>query len=409
MGNLGGVGDKTDSANNRNSRAMSVLLRVAALLVAITLTVVVGFGCRQELEDSQAIHPLPLPEESDAPVPTPTPIATNTPSPTPSPTPHTPEPLLASDFMPLESVFIAYDKDGATCDSYVEYFDEAAKCLQRRVIGAEKAPYVEVFSITDDAITLIYRRQNVGYTYNFIPTALKKGEGEVLLKSPIAVGTTWDVENGVSTITAVDIPLLLPMSGTLNAVEVTTEYADGASRTQYFSQGIGLTAQYFYDSSDQLTSAWKAAERERDRTFKQTIRFYFADQSDWSVKYMSRSLNIKSNTDIARRFSDELRKIPAGSYLVPLPARARIRSVSVDYKKGIKLDLSREFVTQLQVGRTGEKLMLQALADTFGEYFQCSAVYFTVEGQLYESPYMMFINGDEYINADTASAQRYKS
>lgn len=387
-------------------RIVTVLCCLAALLL---------FGCNPKEE--VIAQPTPAASQEATPTVRPTPAATATPMPTPTPTP-TPEPYAAADFLPMEDLFLRYETEqaGIYKDSYVEYIKKEDNALQRRTrLASEDAeagqdayePEVDVYCLQEGALVQIYHRQ-AGYTHNFISTALRKNETvEVLLKEPVSVGNSWPIEGGESEITAVDAQLSLPI-GDVSAVEVTTRYEDGSFRIRYYMRGVGLVSESIFDPQGQQTSASNLSMREIGRAFKQVIYFYFGDQSDDSIRYIRREISIKEGTSMTSRLADELRKIPSGSKLVSIPPSARIRSITPNYEGGVKVDFSEEFVTDMIADRQGELLLLQALADTFGSYYQTSKVYFTIEGENYESRYRMIRTdkGEHYV-CDVSTAQRY--
>ena len=336
--------------------------------------------------------------------PSPTPLPTLSPSPSPSPTP---EPYTVADFMPLENIFLSYVEPSTnrTFDSYVEFIinNEKKPILQRRTVSASGPLYVEVFCCIDGEYRLEYKQSNVGYTFDF--TGKTNEASQVLLKEPIVVNNSWPVKDGISTITSIDYELSIPL-GTFKAVEVTTQYDTGSTQKRYFLAGLGLVAEYHSDANGTIDSYYEASVRETDKAFVQNIRFFYADQTDNSIKY--KMVQIPLTPDISARsvFKEYLStKRPSGSTLIPMSSSVNIRSIKLG-KNTVTVDFSQELVTQMQLSHKNERTFLQALANTFGEYYQKDNVVLTIEGQTYQSRFITLLDGDSF-RVNISQASRY--
>ncbi|MGI6150733.1 MAG: GerMN domain-containing protein [Christensenellales bacterium] len=345
--------------------------------------------------------PSPTPGVDLTPSPTPelTPAPTPTPSPSPAPSP-TPIVYDIADFLPTEDLHIRYESSlsGGYIETYVEYTDEneSGRAVQHRVIStSRRSPEVRVTRCENGRIFVAYEKSGVGYTYRFLDHS--SNIEDILLMEPVEVGTSWPVDGGVRTITAVDHIIDLSI-GSYRAVEVTTSFDSSRKTLQYYVPAIGLVAEYTLENGA-YTDAYEATLLSSDQGFSQLIRFYYAQPLTDTVRYESRSVNIKPNSSMGSRFVNQFRRVPSGKGLLALDGLS-IRSIRLDSKGYVHVDFSSSLTRIVSsVGRATESLILIALTNTFCDYYQSDRLYITVAGELYESPYRFFMEGD-YLSPD---------
>lgn len=315
-----------------------------------------------------------------------------------------------STFFSTENAFLQSTILGTKstiASSYVEYTKSSKGIdrIQRRTFYSDaQTPTVEVLTFDGQSIRRTTLLENISYTYNFLS---KNNMDETLLSTPIAIGTTWDIPQGKSSITSTNLQLTLPF-GKISAIEVFTKYDNGETRRHYFSSGIGLVAEYYMNTSSEITSGFELQEREIDRIYTQQIRFFYPIQntSDASpIQYVSQDVRFVPNMDMRKLFSEKLSTPPTNSTLIPLSSTVKIQDISLS-DQSVSVDFSSELVTQMDLSRQEEKLLLQALANTFGEYYQKNKVYITVEQENYESRYFFFLD-DEYWTPNSLSTSPY--
>lgn len=350
-------------------------------------------------KENQTVHPSPKTIQ---------PSASATVSSTPA------QPLQISSFFSDENAYLSGvflgAKKSTTYASYLEYIteDDDVITLQRRTFFSDDTlPTVEITQFDGTSIRRIGTLQNIDYTYNYLST---KNEDEILLQEPIALHASWAVTDGESTITSTNVQLTIPF-GKINAIEVTTMYDNGEKRLQYFAQGIGLVAEYQSDENNTLLHGTELSERELDRTYSQSIRFYYPDHASFqddseSIKYIDQTIGFTPNMNIRRMFAERLSTPLSDSTLIPLSSTVQIRSIEL-INDEVHVDFSSELVTQMDLPRQGEKLLLQALADTFGAYYHKDKVFFTVEEEGYASRYFFFLD-DEYWTPNTRQTVAYQ-
>lgn len=314
-------------------------------------------------------------------------------------------------FLPAENAFMSFtllsakqDAPPSTGTVFVEYIksDAHGTTIQKRTFyETNKAPSVDVWYCDDNALIHTHHAEDIGYTYHYLD---QHNLDEILLQQPIQTGTTWDTPDGQSSITSIHTQIDIPL-GRISTVEVTTKQKNGQTRKQYFAEGIGLVAEYHMDEQSQIVFGMEAKERELNRRHTQRIRFFFPDQASLDIKYRTQDVNMDVNMDIPRMFTEKLSLTPSTSTLVPLSSSVSIRSIRLT-SDAVHVDFSSELVTQMDLPRQTEKLLLQSLANTFGEYYQRNKVYITVEDETYESRYFLLMDG-EYLVPQTSETSPY--
>jgi len=310
-----------------------------------------------------------------------------------------------ADFLPVEDLHLRYESglSGGYIETYVEYADEneSGVAVQHRVISnSAQSPEVRVTRCENGRLFVSYRKANVGYTYRFLDHA--SNAEDVLLMEPVAVGTSWEVEGGRRTITAVDCIIDLSI-GSYRAVEVTTEYGTGRTTLQYYAPAIGLVAEYTLENGS-YAEKYEATLLASDQGFSQLIRFYYPQPLTDTVRYEARTVNVKPNASMGSRFVNQFRRVPAGKGLLALDDLS-IKSIRLDGKGYVHVDFSPSLTKIVSsVGRATESLILIALANTFCDYYQTDRLYITVAGEQYESPYRFFMEGD-YLSPDDSSVK----
>jgi len=362
-------------------------------ITAYALCALLFVGC--VASDVPAETPSATPVASGAnPSATPEITSAPTPSPTPTPTP-TPAPIeydIAS-FLPTGDLHIKYESKltGSYFETYVEYTDDDGLAVQHRVFSSDSdSPQVRVTRCEDGRIVVTYKKNKVGYTYRFLDRS--SNCEDVLLMDPIEVGTSWSVEGGTRTITAVDHIIDLSI-GSYRAVEVTTEYDSGKETLQYYVPSLGLVAEYTLEGG-KYTDSYEATTLTSDQGFPQLIRIYFAQPTSDSVRYETRSVTIMPNASMGSRFVNQFRTVPSGKGLLALDDLS-VKSIQLDSKGYVHVDFSSSLTKIVSsIGRATESLLLIAITNTFCDYYQTDRLYITIAGEQYESPYRFFMEGD---------------
>ena len=333
------------------------------------------------------------PNTTQTPAPA-TPSMTAVPSATPS------AGNTVSDYFPiLENVQYIYQGEGneyAGYDVFIDYTDDT-KIQQRLNNGGTVVS--RVIAVTDEQAVCVYRREESYFRENH----LNKTDGiqDVLLMAPIEAGASWGLEDGLKrTITDVSAEVETP-SGTYSAVAVETEY-DGGKTTWYYAKGVGLvkTVSSGEEGYEVLSVL---SEIRKETPFVQTVRFYYPNAQDGKIYYKDKELGFKTN-EITRLSLEEAYRTDVPDTLHPvLTENTKINSLYLNDDGSVYLDLSGEFLTEMNAGSGLEAMILQCVANTFGSYYGTDGIILTVDGSPYTSGHISLTKG-ELLSVNTEGA-----
>jgi len=317
------------------------------------------------------------------------------------------ENLTAADFFPLDKdVHKQYKGTGHEFAEYETYVDYVRNNhIQIRLINPGTT-MVSVYEVTDGAVRKVFSQGETYYRYDY--TAARNAD-EIVIKAPIAVGTTWTLADGSErSITAVDKEITTP-AGSYKALEITTK-GPQSTVVDYYVQGIGHVKQVFKSAEDEsFTVASELQKLERDVPYKQTIRFYFPDFPNERLVYLDRAVESRTNEDMKWKFQKEMKTVPEGSKLTKLLGpNVQVNSITVDHGKGsVTADFSKELLQEMNAGAGLEGMILDSIVNTLGGYYQCDKVVLTIEGKPYASGHYEMKPG-EYFTPDLDKAVKYE-
>lgn len=334
-------------------------------------------------------------------------VQTASPSVLPS-TPASAEEVSVSDYFPFkENMHMTYRGAGnefAGFESYVDYINNGAIQLRTSNGGTES---VNVYVVENGAVKKVFTKGETYYRYDFTG---ERTMNEVLLMEPLAVGTSWTLDNGaVRRITATDAAVTVPY-GTFSTIEVTT--TDNNSTTkEYYAAGIGLVKRIFTPNEDPSSPVTSELERfEEGSPLNENARFYYPDFNNNKVAYIEKTIEFYTGDNIISKFEYEFKHVPTGSKLSPLMTQgATINSIAFNRNTGVvTVDFSNKFITEMNAGSSLEGMILKSVANTLGYYFGTDKVAITINGGRYESGHFLFKTG-EYLPMDLNGATPYKT
>lgn len=128
------------------------------------------------------------------------------------------------------------------------------------------ATIIKVYEATEEAIYLVYTKMLYDHAEGDF-TGEDHNRNEVVLKSPLAVGNSWEEYGMTHAITKLDARVSTP-AGVFQAIEVTA--TDGASYTRisYYAKGLGLIKSTASGFKDELIKVYDNIEG-LDETFLQ--------------------------------------------------------------------------------------------------------------------------------------------
>ena len=325
-------------------------------------------------------------------------IVSSSPNQTVSPQTASPALTIVSDFFPFtEDVYMRYTGQGneyAEFETYVDYVNGGTVQIRAINPGTES---VSVYVIDNDALKKVY---SDGETYYRLDYTRQTNMDEILIKEPIEIGTTWTLAGGaVRSITAVDSPIIVPY-GAYKALEITTS-AEGYTTKDYYVSGIGLVKQDFISDEDASVIISSLLETVENGTpLELNLRFYYPDLDNDRLVYIEKPIELYTGTRVPGMFEQQMKQVPTDSGLHPLMSENTV-ILGLNYNKetGVaSIDLSADFIGDMNVDSALEGLTLASIANTLGSYFQTDKVSITIEGNDYASEHFLFKKGDYLIS-----------
>lgn len=310
------------------------------------------------------------------------------------------------DYYPIEKntnyVYSGEGSEYASYERYVDYTSKDGRTAQYREVnpGTTMARVVE---LRDGEVRRIYSRGEAYYREDYILNPiLRRSEGierEILLKEPIEVGNSWTLKDGrVRSITAIDL-LVETSSGDYEAIEVTTDGDEHVTR-DYYARDVGHIKSVF-DAGDGFEVLSELEEVEQDVAFTGRVNLYYPDLDANTYRYKPTPVKFKTN-DITRIVLGNLyKRRPEGQDLgAVLTPNTSINYLYLNDKGHVYVDLSQDFIREMNAGAYYETMLLKSLALTFGDYYnQASRVYLSIDGEDYESGHILMEKG-EYMEVD---------
>lgn len=312
---------------------------------------------------------------------------------------------------------LVYEGEGNEYAYFNVYTDYASESLVQQRIDNGGTQTVRVIEIDDNAIVQKLFRGEVYYRENLLRLASTAGgisvaddgtNADILLKVPIKVGNQWTLADGSTrSITNVDAEVET-LHGNRKAVEVTTVGKHGTT-LDYYSEGIGLVKTIYRTEGSEVSST--LSQIEEGVPFVQLVNFYFpsVDDSD-AIYYVSREVPYYTN-DITRiKLETEYRDAydQGGEKISTVfSENTKINSLYLNEDGMVYIDLSGDYLTEMNAGAGYESAMLQCIANTFGGYYNVERVYITIDGELYSSGHISLEKG-EYIEVKIEDAKSVK-
>ena len=124
--------------------------------------------------------------------------------------------------------------------------------------------------------------------------------------------------------------------------------------------------------------------------------------------YKTKEIQFKTN-DITRQVLEGAYKeeVPAANVGKVLSQQAKINSLYVDQNNHVYIDLNKDFITNMNAGGLYEQMILQSIANTFGQYYQSEKVYLTIDNNAYESGHISMEKG-EFLTVNVQDAVEVK-
>ncbi len=294
-----------------------------------------------------------------------------------------PDLLSIEDYYPIkENTRYLYEGSGNEYASYDTYNDYTSDSKFQQRVDNGGTVMANVFEIKDGKLTRKYSRGEAYYRENLLNKTDK--DEEIILQEPLEKGTTWTLKDASTrTITNIDVEISTP-SGDYKALEVTTEGKNGQT-VDYYAKNVGLVKTMFVYEDMEVTST--LSKIEENVPLVQNISFYYPNIDDGKYYFKNKEIQFQTN-DITKQVLEKTYKeaVPAGHTVGKvLSEQAKINSLYLNQDNNVYIDLNSDFVTKMNAGAGYEQMILQCIANTFGQYYNAEKVYLTIDNDLYQS------------------------
>jgi hypothetical protein len=361
-------------------------LKIAVAIVSMTLFLV---ACGADgTKESPAETPQETPQEEQAEISAEAPAEEAVETPAEAPVVEEEADKLTVDMLyPFESdTYRVYEGKGneyASYDVYVDFMKSDRIQIRENNGGTEM---VRVLEKKDGMLKEVIFEPETYYKENFLS---KEGNTDrILLMEPIATGNTWKNGNETNTITAVDKEVVTPY-GTYLAVEVTrvtknenNEYTN----IDYYAENMGLVKSLNIGDGYEVSSSLQKLEK--NAVQKKVVNFYYPNAMDERIFLYRKEIQFTTN-DIPRNLIiGAYKELPKEAAPVLTP-NTKVNYLYLNQDGMVYVDLSRDFMNEMNAGAGYESLILQSLANTFGDYYGTSKVMLTIDGETYESGHIL--------------------
>ncbi len=280
-----------------------------------------------------------------------------------------------------------YEGTGGEFAGYTEYVDFIQDNRIQLRMNNGGTEIVRVIERKDGELREIFSEPEIYYVENFLTK--KPKESRVLLKEPIAVGTSWiNSEVETNTITSVDAKVETPL-GVFDAVEVSrVSENDGVTytTTDYYAIDMGLIKTVNSGGGYTFEAVLKIDEKNTSQ--KKVMNFYYPNIDDDRLFLYRKEITFKTN-DIPRNlFLKAYKELPKEGGPV-LTTNTQVNYLYLNDDGMVYIDLSKNFIDEMNAGAGYEVLILQSLVNTFGDYYGANRVMMTIEGDPYESGHIL--------------------
>ena len=269
----------------------------------------------------------------------------------------------AEDYFPVvENTKYSYQGEGnefASYTMYIDYIDNNRFQTRTNNGGTET---IKVYEFKDNQLTELYSRGETYFREDF--TKREFQEGSVVLKPPYTG----------------ELKQIVTPQGNFDAIEVTTESGNGTI-TNYYAKDVGLVKSIFKSGTSEVSST--LADVEQNMPLIQTVTLYYPDLD--GIHLNSVDVQISFNTNDSAK--DVIEKTVKDLSVYELfSINTKINELYFDEKdESVHIDLSKNFIEEMNAGAGYESMILQSIANTLGSYYGVENIYLTVDGSLYES------------------------
>jgi hypothetical protein len=294
-----------------------------------------------------------------------------------------PEVLTIDEIYPFsENTKYVYEGQGNEYASYTVYTDyiRGSRVQTRTNNGGTEV--VKVMEKSNGELRELLSRGETYFRYDF--TGTDKTGGEILLKEPLEKGKSWaGRDNSTRTITNTNVQVETPFSK-FNTIEITTT-RNGTTTTEYYAKGVGLVKTISKGEGYEVSSTLSKVEK--SAPFVQSVRVFYPSTDEMYLLAKDVEISFNTNEDVRDVIEKTIKSVK--EYRL-MSDNAKINSIVYEEaKNAVRIDFSKEFVSEMNAGSGFEAMILQSVTNTAGVYYGVEDVYITVDKKAYESGHIL--------------------
>ena len=301
-------------------------------------------------------------------------------------------------FPKLEDTWLEYEGEGIEYASFTRYPQFAHDDTLQMIESTSETDVVTVYEYTEDEIREIFVRPETYFRDDIMDTGLSSAQDdhEIILQLPIEAGHSWESPTGsVTEITDVEVEIDLPF-GTFDAIELTRE-REGNTTVYYYADRIGLVERISNPGDDEMEIRSTLTELAENQPEEHSVTIFTLDDQATELQAVNTPIELYTNEPIRVALTEVLRGQAEGYDSLALIAE----STEINYMylgdDGIAYaDFSVELIDDMNAGSGIESLIVQALVNTIGGYYNVEEVSLTVDDEPYSSGHLHREEGETW-------------
>lgn len=314
-----------------------------------------------------------------------------------------PKELKIQDYFPIkENMSYIYEGKGNEYAAYSVFNDYISEGKVQQRIDNGGTEIARVVEVKDGKLTILFFRGEIYFRENYLEA--ESNENEILLKEPLVKGASWTLKDSrVRTITNASADITTP-SGSYKAIEVTTQ-GTSSKTIDYYAKNVGLVKTVSTIGEAEVSSS--LSKIEENVPFVKKINFFYPNINDGKIYYESRDISFKTN-DITKQILEKACKEAVSNNIGKVfTSNTKINSLYLNKDNMVYIDLNSAFLSEMNVGALAEKMILQCIANTFGQYYNVEKVVLTINNKPYESGHISMKKG-EYLKVNLENSVEIK-
>lgn len=299
-------------------------------------------------------------------------------------------------FPKFEDTLYDYEGTGMEFAPFTRYPQFIHSNTMQVVDSTAGTDVIRVFEYSDNEIREIFNRGETYFRDDVMQTGLDSmsDDHDILLQLPIEVGHSWESPNGTSyEITDAGFEFETAF-GTFNAIEV-TGHDDLSENIYYYAENIGLVEQVFNPGEGEIVSTLDS--RQENQPEEKSMLVFFLDEQAEKLRMNTVHFGLFTNDYVYTKLTEIFQgDAPEADIPALISENTEINSMYYGNDDIAYIDFSPELTQEMQAGSGVEGLIIQAIVNTVGTYYNVEEVMLTVDGQPYSSGHFELSEGETW-------------